>query len=79
MLRAKTDSFTEFPLPTTTADEKILATRLRAAGHIYSAVLGEALCVLGLMRESKERRCPALEGNEAPAREAARTRASPGR
>ncbi|HTP27531.1 MAG TPA: hypothetical protein VMK12_18000 [Anaeromyxobacteraceae bacterium] len=44
----------EFPLQTTAAEEKILATRLRAAGHIYNAVLGEALRVLDLMRESKE-------------------------
>ncbi|HTP30471.1 MAG TPA: hypothetical protein VMK12_33040 [Anaeromyxobacteraceae bacterium] len=28
--------------------------QLRAAGHIYNAVLGEALRVLDLMRESKE-------------------------
>ncbi|HTP29568.1 MAG TPA: hypothetical protein VMK12_28365 [Anaeromyxobacteraceae bacterium] len=55
MPRAKTGSFIAgFPLQTTAAEEKILATRLRAAGHIYIAVLGEALRVLDLMRESKE-------------------------
>jgi len=52
---APRDSFiAEFPLQTKATEEKILATRLRAAGHIYNAVLGEALRVLDLMRESKE-------------------------
>jgi len=55
MFRVTTPTFiAEFPLRTTAADERELAIRLDASRHIYNAALGEALCVLDRMRESKD-------------------------
>lgn len=54
-MRARTPSFiAEFPLRTTAADERALSVRLDAARQIYNAVLGEALCRLALVRESRD-------------------------
>lgn len=54
-MRARTSSFiAEFPLKTTSADERALTVRLDAARHIFNASLDESLRRLDLMRQSKD-------------------------